>query len=112
MTQNETFAKRPLLPNFCVPDERDLLTASKSGIFDLNLNPALAGSIFQRSQNYGVLLLIDLASNCGLIVSINLIQFFSAVSEGVATDLKKLGCLTLIAFGNVKSFMEIIFFNG
>jgi hypothetical protein len=28
----ETFAKRPLLPNFCVPDERDLSTGS-------NLNP-------------------------------------------------------------------------
>ncbi len=24
----ETFAKRPLLPNFCVPDERDLSTGS------------------------------------------------------------------------------------
>jgi hypothetical protein len=24
----ETFAKRPLLPNYCVPDERDLSTGS------------------------------------------------------------------------------------
>ncbi len=29
---DETFAKRPLLPNFCVPDERDLSTGS-------NFNP-------------------------------------------------------------------------
>ncbi len=28
----KTFAKHPLLPNFCVPDERDLLTG-------LNFNP-------------------------------------------------------------------------
>jgi hypothetical protein len=28
----ESFAKRPLLPNFCVPDERDLSTGS-------NFNP-------------------------------------------------------------------------
>ena len=49
MTQKKTYAKRPLLPNCCVPDERGLLTGLKSGIFDLNLNSALAGRIFQRS---------------------------------------------------------------
>ncbi len=32
LIKNETFAKHPLLPNFCVPDERDLTIGS-------NFNP-------------------------------------------------------------------------
>ena len=52
--QNEPISKRPLLPNICVPDERDLRfasTGSKAGIFDLILNPAVSGKRFETASN-------------------------------------------------------------
>ncbi len=45
---SETFAKRPLLPNFCVPDERDLSTGS-------NFTRSEALALSSKYSKYGCL---------------------------------------------------------